>query len=89
MSQNLYRHTTEGGIHVIELLLPMQIDHTEFDKLNDVAANYLRKQETQDRLYAIGIQPLFGTPDEFAKFIPAEQQKWSKVIADAKIQKMD
>ncbi len=59
------------------------------DKLNDVAAAYIKKQETQDKLYAIGIQPISSTTDEFAKFIPAEQQKWSKVIADAKILKMD
>jgi anti-sigma B factor antagonist len=35
MSQHLYRHTQEGGIHVVELTLPLSIDHTEFDKLNE------------------------------------------------------
>ncbi|HVG51301.1 MAG TPA: tripartite tricarboxylate transporter substrate binding protein [Xanthobacteraceae bacterium] len=59
------------------------------EKLNDVVSAYIKRPETQDRLYAIGIQPIASTTEEFAKFIPAEQQKWSKVIADAKIQKMD
>jgi tripartite-type tricarboxylate transporter receptor subunit TctC len=59
------------------------------DKLNDVISAYIKKPETQDRLYTIAIQPLTSTPEEFAQFIPAEQKKWSKVIADAKIQKMD
>ena len=31
----------QGGVHVLELLLPMQIDHTEFDNLNDVAGDLL------------------------------------------------
>jgi len=49
MSQHLYRHTTEGGIHVIELLLPMQIDHTEFDKLNDVVGELLEGKPATER----------------------------------------
>ena len=53
-------------------------------------AAYIKRPETQDKLYDIGDPAdLTSTPDEFAKFIPAEQQKWSKVIADAHIQKMD
>lgn len=59
------------------------------DKINGVISAYINRPETQDKLYAIGIQPMTSTPEEFAKFIPAEQQKWSKVIADAKITKMD
>jgi len=59
------------------------------DKINGVVKAYIEKKETQDKLYAIGIQPIAGTPAEFAKFIPAEQKKWSKVIADANIKKMN
>ena len=59
------------------------------DKLNEVITAYIKRPETQDRLYTIGIQPLTSTPEEFATFIPAEQKKWSKVIADANIPKMD
>jgi len=59
------------------------------DKLNGVISAYIKRPETQDRLYAIGIQPMTSTVEEFAQFIPAEQKKWSQVIADAKITKMD
>jgi tripartite-type tricarboxylate transporter receptor subunit TctC len=59
------------------------------DRLNATITAYILRPETQDRLYAIGIQPLTSTPEEFAQFVPAEQKKWSKVIADAKIPKMD
>lgn len=59
------------------------------DSLNSVVMAYIKRPETQEKLENIGIQPLTSTPEEFAKFIPAEQQKWAKVIADAHIRKMD
>src|SRR5580765_3430704 len=49
MSQHLYRHTTEGGVHVIELFLPMTIDHTEFDKLNDVVGELLEGKPATEK----------------------------------------
>jgi tripartite-type tricarboxylate transporter receptor subunit TctC len=59
------------------------------DRLNEVISGYIKRSETQDKLYAIGIQPMTSTVEEFAQFIPAEQKKWSKVIADANIPKMN
>jgi tripartite-type tricarboxylate transporter receptor subunit TctC len=59
------------------------------DKLNGVLMSYIKRPEVQDRLYSIGIQPLPSTPEEFAAFIPAEQKKWSKVVADANIAKIE
>jgi anti-anti-sigma factor len=49
MSEHLYRHTTEGGIHVIDLLLPMTTDHTEFDKLNDVVGDLLEGKPASEK----------------------------------------
>jgi tripartite-type tricarboxylate transporter receptor subunit TctC len=62
---------------------------TIIDKINNIVTAYIKRPETQDKLYNIAIQPLTSTPEEFATFIPAEQKKWSKVIADANIPKMD
>jgi tripartite-type tricarboxylate transporter receptor subunit TctC len=59
------------------------------DTLNKVLMDYLKQPAVQDRLYGLGILPLSSTPEEFAAFIPREQQKWAKVIADAKIPKID
>ncbi len=59
------------------------------DRLNSVIMAYIKKPEVQDKLYTIGIQPLTSTPEEFAAFIPAEQKKWSKVVADANIAKVE
>ena len=57
--------------------------------LNKTISDYIKRPEIAEKVYATGIQPRTGTVDEFAKFIPAEQAKWSKVIADAKIPKMN
>jgi len=59
------------------------------DTLNGVLMAYIKQPAVQDRLYGIGIQPLTSTPEEFAAFIPREQQKWAHVIADAKVPKID
>jgi len=59
------------------------------DTLNRVIVAYVKRPEVQDKLYSIGIEPMTDTPEEFARFIPAEQEKWAKVVADAHIPKMD
>lgn len=59
------------------------------DTLNKVFSDYIKRPDVQDRVYGIGIQPKTDTPEEFAQFIPAEQKKWAKVIADAHIPKMN
>jgi tripartite-type tricarboxylate transporter receptor subunit TctC len=37
------------------------------------------------QLAKLGLEPLASTPDEFAKFIAAETEKWGKVIRTAGI----
>jgi tripartite-type tricarboxylate transporter receptor subunit TctC len=59
------------------------------DTLNKVISDYIQRPEIAEKVYATGIQPRIGTVDEFAQFIPAEQKKWAKVIADAAIPKMN
>jgi tripartite-type tricarboxylate transporter receptor subunit TctC len=56
------------------------------DKLNGVLMPYLKRPDVQDRLNALAITPLTSTPDELEKFVPAEIQKWAKVVKDAGIE---
>ena len=56
------------------------------DKINGVLMPYLKRPEVQDKLNAAAITPLTSTPDELAKFIPAEIEKWAKVVKDAGIE---
>lgn len=59
------------------------------DTINKVVSDFIKRPEIQDKVYGVGIQPKTNTPEEFAAFIPAEQKKWSQVIADSNIPKMN
>lgn len=37
----------EGGVHLVELTLPMQVDSTEFDKLNEALGDAAERQAAE------------------------------------------
>jgi tripartite-type tricarboxylate transporter receptor subunit TctC len=39
----------------------------------------------EKNLAAQGLEPIIGTPEQFAAFIRAETVKWGKVVKDANI----
>ncbi|HWF95237.1 MAG TPA: tripartite tricarboxylate transporter substrate binding protein [Xanthobacteraceae bacterium] len=55
------------------------------DKLNAVLTAYLKRPDVVERLAALAINPLTSTPDELETFIPAEIEKWARVVKDAGI----
>ncbi len=54
-------------------------------RLNTDIVKVLRSTETQDRLIALGCEPVGNTPQQFATFVSAERNKWAKVIKQADI----
>jgi tripartite-type tricarboxylate transporter receptor subunit TctC len=56
------------------------------DKLNAVLTAFINRTETQDKMNRLAITPLTSTPDELARFIPAEIKKWAQVVKDAGIE---
>ena len=46
----------------------------------------LTRPEMRDRLLALGADPVANSPREFAAFIKSENEKWGRVIRQAKIQ---
>lgn len=54
-------------------------------RLNSDIVKVLRSTETQDRLIALGCEPVGNTPREFAAFVSAERDKWAKLIKQAGI----
>jgi tripartite-type tricarboxylate transporter receptor subunit TctC len=53
------------------------------DKLNAVLTAYLERPDVAQRLATLAINPLTSTPDELEAFIPAEIEKWARVVKDA------
>jgi tripartite-type tricarboxylate transporter receptor subunit TctC len=53
--------------------------------LHRAIANIVAPPEFNDRLLALGFDPVASTPDQFADWIKIEIAKWSKVIRDAGI----
>ncbi len=49
-------------------------------KLQQTLARTLADPEVRSQLAAVGAEPVASTPEEFAKFMRAESQKWARVI---------
>jgi tripartite-type tricarboxylate transporter receptor subunit TctC len=45
----------------------------------------LQEADVKDRLARLGIEPVGGTPQQFATMAAADRAKWKKIIIDRKI----
>lgn len=64
---------------------PAGIPRPVLDRLNAVLTAAVNGADLRGRLAAMGLEPATSTPEALAGFQRAENQKWQKVIADAKI----
>jgi tripartite-type tricarboxylate transporter receptor subunit TctC len=55
------------------------------DRLDQVLMAYLKRPDVEEKLEGLAINPLTSTPDELERFIPAEIEKWARVVKDAGI----
>ena len=54
-------------------------------KLNVEIERALKDPEFAGRISAMGVDPLGGTPEEFAAFLPKEIQRWKQIVQDANV----
>jgi len=54
-------------------------------KVNAEINKLLLQQDVRDRLAALGVEPLGGTPEHFAQTIRDDTTKWAKVVKEAAI----
>jgi tripartite-type tricarboxylate transporter receptor subunit TctC len=78
----LPNYAAEGWFSVVA---PAGTPRPVIDKLNGVLSAYMVRPDVQQRLLALGIQPITSTPDELEKFIASEMTKWAQVVRDAGI----
>ncbi len=79
-----YKTSSWNGI-----MVPAKTPREIIGKLNVEINRALATPEVQQSLAADGSEVRGGTPDEFARFIVEETQRWGKLIKDAGIKAVD
>ena len=69
------------------LLAPAGTPKAVVNRLNDAARKALMSVDLSKKLEGVGMDPAPTTPDEFAKFLRTEIEKWRRVIQEAGIAK--
>jgi tripartite-type tricarboxylate transporter receptor subunit TctC len=67
------------------MLAPASMAPANLAKLSAETMKGMKTQAVLDRLKGDAAEAVGGTPEEFAKFIAVEQERWKKVIARANI----
>ena len=67
------------------MVAPAGVPQAIVNKVSAEVARIVRLQDVAQRFQLDGAEPVGSTPKEFAAFLKAEMQKWSKVIKDAGI----
>jgi tripartite-type tricarboxylate transporter receptor subunit TctC len=68
------------------LLAPKGTPSAVLQKMNAVTNEALADPAVKKRLADIGVSTLGGTPEQLAKTIADETEKWGRVVREAKIQ---
>jgi tripartite-type tricarboxylate transporter receptor subunit TctC len=67
------------------MVVPAGVPQAIVNKLSAEVARIVKSTEIAQRFQLDGAEPVGSTPQEFAVFLKAEMQKWSKVIREAGI----
>jgi tripartite-type tricarboxylate transporter receptor subunit TctC len=67
------------------LFAPARTPRAIVSKVNADVNRALQQPDVRQRLAGIGMEPMGGSEDAFAKYFQAEVAKWAKVIKEAKI----
>jgi tripartite-type tricarboxylate transporter receptor subunit TctC len=65
------------------LVAPAGTPREIVQKLNAEVVKILAMPDVRERFLAQGVEPVGGTPEQFADHIRAQMSKWSKVVQDA------
>lgn len=68
---------------------PAGMDPAVASKLSSTLQEIMASDDVRKKLFDMGQYPFINTPDSFLAYIKSQQQHWAKVIADAKLEKLD
>ena len=54
-------------------------------KLHAAVASALRGEEARERMAALGAVPVADAPEDFARFVRSEYERWGRLVRDARI----
>ena len=72
-------------INITGVLAPAGTPPDIVAKINAAVQKAIARPEVKERFATLGVEPLGGTPDEFAAFIRDDFAKWTQVIKDGNI----
>jgi len=67
------------------IMAPAGTPRRVIDKLNAAIDRILRSDDVKQRFAALGVEPVGGPPEAFARHIRAESEKWGRVVKAANI----
>jgi len=67
------------------IMAPAGTPRRVIDRLNAAIEKILRDPEVRQRFAGLGVEPVGGPPETFARHIRAESEKWSRVVKTANI----
>ena len=77
---------TEAGFSWLQVrawyivMAPAGTPRTIIERLNPAITRIVRSADVKERFSRLGFAPLTGTPEEAARFIATETERWSKVV---------
>ena len=75
-----YETTTWFGLYGPKGMAPELVT-----RINGALNQALQEADVKDRLARLGIEPVGGTPQQFASMAAADRAKWKKIIIDRKL----
>ena len=73
------------ALTVIGIFAPARLPAALTKRLNEEIVKVLDHPDLKAKFFNIGVEPVGGTPENFADFVKADMAKWGKVIKDANI----
>ena len=67
------------------IMAPAGTPRRVIDRLNAAIEKILREPDVRQRFAGLGVEPVGGPPEAFARHIRAESEKWSRVVKTANI----
>ena len=64
------------------ILGPAALPKEVIAKLNTAISGLIKQPDVQNSLRTVGTEVVYRTPEEFGKYLRAEQQKWSRVVKE-------